>query len=180
MTWRPYPVERADVSIDLLDDNEVAGPGPASTMPGDQARALAELEQIMGFHISLAELAIKAHFQKNYAHLGLTQKQIAVLWLVDSCPDIIQVDIARMLRVQRATIAGVVTILTARGLMTRAGPGAEDARHVPLQLTGEGRRALEEAKGAIERHENWVKQRLTAADQRAIAALMGKIYRDDD
>ena len=75
-------------------------------------------------HISLAELAIKAHFQKNFAHLGLTQKQIAVLWLVNSCPGIIQVDIARMLRVQRATVAGVVTILTARGLLRRTGPGA--------------------------------------------------------
>jgi DNA-binding MarR family transcriptional regulator len=168
------------MSTDLLDTTEVAGAGPADALPTDQARALAELEQIMGFHISLAELAIKAHFQKNYAHLGLTQKQIAVLWLVNSCPGIIQVDIARMLRVQRATIAGVVTILTARGLLRRAGPGTEDARHVPLELTEEGRAALTESKTAIERHENWVKQRLTAADQRAIASLMGKIYRNDD
>lgn len=168
------------MSTDLLDAPEVAGPGPDEALPADQQRALAELEQIMGFHISLAELAIKAHFQKNYAQLGLTQKQIAVLWLVDSCPGIIQVDIARMLRVQRATIAGVVTILTARGLLRRAGPGTEDARHVPLELTEEGRAALTESKVAIERHENWVKQRLTAADQRAIATLMGKIYRSDD
>jgi DNA-binding MarR family transcriptional regulator len=168
------------MSTDLLETTEIAGPGPDETLPADQQRALAELEQIMGFHISLAELAIKAHFQKNYAHLGLTQKQIAVLWLVDSCPGIIQVDIARMLRVQRATIAGVVTILTARGLLRRAGPGAGDARHVPLELTEEGRAALVESKVAIERHENWVKQRLTAADQRAIATLMGKIYRGDD
>ena len=168
------------MSTDLLETTEVAGPGPDEALPADQARALAELEQIMGFHISLAELAIKAHFQKNYAKLGLTQKQIAVLWLVDSCPGIIQVDIARMLRVQRATIAGVVPILTARGLLRRAGPGSEDARHVPLELTEEGRAALAESKVAIEKHENWVKQRLTAADQRAIATLMGKIYRSDD
>jgi MarR family transcriptional regulator, organic hydroperoxide resistance regulator len=168
------------MSTDLLEGPEVAGPGPETALPDDQARALAELEQIMGFHISLAELAIKAHFQKNFAHLGLTQKQIAVMWLVDSCPGIIQVDIARMLRVQRATIAGVVTILTARGLLRRAGPGTGDARHVPLELTDDGRAGLEEAKVAIERHENWVKQHLTAADQRTIASLMGKIYRSDD
>ena len=180
LTQAQYPVERTrDMSTDLLDTPEVAIPGPDEGLPADQQRALAELERIMGFHISLAELAIKAHFQKNYAHLGLTQKQIAVLWLVNSCPGIIQVDIARMLRVQRATIAGVVTILTARGLLRRAGPGTEDARHVPLELTDEGRAALTESKVAIEKHENWVKQRLTAADQRAIATLMGKIYRSD-
>ena len=168
------------MTTDLLETTDLTGLGPDEALPADQARALAELEQIMGFHISLAELAIKAHFQKNYAHLGLTQKQIAVLWLVDSCPGIIQVDIARMLRVQRATIAGVVTILTARDLLRRAGPGSEDARHVPLELTEEGRAALTESKVAIEKHENWVKQHLTAADQRAIATLMGKIYRSDD
>ena len=60
------------------------------------------------------------------------------------------------------------------------GPANEDARHVPLELTGEGRAALTDSKVAIERHENWVKQRLTAADQRAIATLMGKIYRSAD
>ena len=164
------------MSTELIDGPDITGPGPEAALPADQAKALAELEQIMGFHISLAELAIKAHFQKNHAHLGLTQKQIAVLWLVDSCPGIIQVDIARMLRVQRATIAGVVTILTARGLLRRAGPGSEDARHVPLELTSEGKDTLSRSKVAIESHENWVKQRLTAADQRAIAALMTKIY----
>lgn len=168
------------MSTELLDGPEVAGPGPEGALPAAQARALAELEQIMGFHISLAELAIKAHFQKNYAHLGLTQKQIAVMWLVDSCPGIIQVDIARMLRVQRATIAGVVTILTARDLLRRAGSGTEDARHVPLELTRQGRAALAEAKVAIERHENWVKQRLSAADQKTIATLMTRIYSDND
>jgi DNA-binding MarR family transcriptional regulator len=167
------------MSTELLDGPENAGPGPDGALPADQARALAELEQIVGFHISLAELAIKAHFQKNYAQLGLTQKQIAVLWLVDSCPGIIQVDLARMLRVQRATIAGVVTILTARGLLRRAGPGSEDARHVPLELTDEGKAALARSKVAIESHEDWVKQRLSAADQRAIAALMTRIYDQD-
>ena len=64
--------------------------------------------------------------------------------------------------------------------MRRSGPGSEDARHVPLELTAEGKAALADSKIAIERHENWVKQRLTAADQRAIAALMTKIYDNAD
>lgn len=167
--------------IETIDGTGFASGETPGALPADQARALGELEQILGFHISLAEVAIKAHFQKNYGDaLGLTQKQIAVLWLVDSCPGIIQVDLARLLRVQRATISAVVNILTARGLMSRAGPGAEDARHVPLELTDEGRRVLASSKRGIERHENWVKQHLTVAEQKAVISLMSKLYRDSD
>lgn len=166
---------------ETIDDIPTTAAEAGGALPADQARALGELERIIGFHISLAEVAIKAHFQRNYGDaLGLTQKQIAVLWLVDSCPGIIQVDLARLLRVQRATISAVVNILTARGLMSRAGPGPEDARHVPLELTQEGRRVLAEAKGGIERHENWVKQHLTAAEQKTVISLMGKLYRDGE
>jgi DNA-binding MarR family transcriptional regulator len=108
--------------------------------------------------------------------LGLTQKQIAILWLVDGCPGIIQVELARMLRVKRAAMSGMVGGLCARGLVARGGPGNGDARHVPLTLTGAGRRTLRKARRAIERHEAWVKQHLTGAEQQTIAALMTKLH----
>ena len=98
-----------------------ADPGRRRWRP--TARALAELQQLIGFHISLANTAIKAHFQSNSAALGLTQKQIAILWLVDGCPGIIQVDLARMLRVKRATMSGMVGRLCERRLLERPGHG---------------------------------------------------------
>jgi DNA-binding MarR family transcriptional regulator len=150
----------------------------ASIAPPDPARALAGLRELIGFHVSLANTAIKAHFQKNFAGLGLTQKQIAVLWLVDGCPGIIQVDLARMLRVKRASISAMVRGLCARGLMARKGPGDVDARHVPLTLTSAGESALCEAKRAIESHEAWVKEHYSRAEQRTIAALMTKLHQN--
>ena len=146
------------------------------TPPAGHRQALAELEQLLGFHISLAHTAIKAHFQSRSPALGLTHKQIAILWLVDGCPGIIQTDLARMLRVKRATIWAMVGRLCARDLLERPGTDEVDARHVALTLTGRGREILDRAKQAILRHESWVKQPFSAEEQRTIVRLMTRLH----
>ena len=138
---------------------------------------MTELQDLIGFHISLAHTAIKAHFQSSSAALGLTQKQIAILWLVGGCPGIIQSDLARMLRVKRATMWGIVGRLCERNLLERPGTDGVDARHVALELTGTGRDVLRRARQAILRHEAWLKQHYSPAEQRAVVALMAKLYR---
>jgi DNA-binding MarR family transcriptional regulator len=145
-------------------------------MPIRHAEALAELEQLLGFHISLANTAIKAHFLSHFADLGLTQKQIAILWLIDSCPDIIQSDLARMLRVKRAAMWAMVGRLCTRNLLERVGAEGVDARHVSMQLTDAGREMLGQAKQAIRSHEDWVKQRFAPQELLAIARLMTKLH----
>jgi DNA-binding MarR family transcriptional regulator len=155
----------------------VAGkPRPAWTPPAGRKQALAELEHLLGFHISLAHTAIKAHFQIHSAALGLTHKQIAILWLVDGCPGIIQTDLARMLRVKRATIWAMVGRLCARDMLERPGTDEMDARHVALNLTDHGRDVLKMARQEIDRHEAWVKQPFSAEEQRLIVRLMTRLH----
>src|SRR3954463_5954900 len=129
---------------------------PGSPTPADQGRVMAELERLLGFHISLANTAIKAHFQSQSVALGLTHKQIAILWIVGGCPGIIQSDLARMLQVKRATMWGMVGRLCERDLLERPGSEGVDARHVALTLTENGRDVLAQAKEAILHHEDWV------------------------
>ena len=148
----------------------------ASSAPADHRQALAELEQLPGFHISLAHTAIKARFQRHSPALGLTQKQIAILWLVDGCPGIIQTDLARLLRVKRATIWAMVGRLCARDLLERPGTDEVDARHVALILTDSGREILGRAKQAIHRHEAWVRQPFSAEEHRTIIRLMTRLH----
>ena len=147
-------------------------------LAGKQDNGLAALEQLLGFHISLANTTIKAHFQGQSAALGLTHKQIAILWLVDAQDGMIQSDLARTLRVKRATMWGMVGRLCARGLLERPGTDETDARHVALTLTKAGRDLLARARQAIFRHEEWLKQHFDAHERRAITNLMARIYRD--
>jgi DNA-binding MarR family transcriptional regulator len=154
---------------------DVAPEFPARA-PADPRSVMAELESLIGFHISLANTAIKAHFQSQSVALGLTHKQIAILWIVGGCPGIIQSDLARMLQVKRATMWGMVGRLCERDLLERPGSEAVDARHVALTLTETGRDVLAQAKAAILQHEGWVKQPFTAQEQQVIAKLMTKIH----
>jgi DNA-binding MarR family transcriptional regulator len=155
----------------VADEARSAAPAPAY-----DRRALAELEQLPGFHISLAHTAIKARFQRHSRSLGLTQKQIAILWLVDGSPGIIQTDLARMLRVKRATIWAMVERLCARELLERPGTDEVDARHVALTLTERGREILGRAKLAIHRHEAWVGQPFSEEEHRTIIRLMTRLH----
>lgn len=152
----------------------------ASALPhgGKEKNGLAELEQLLGFHIGLANTTIKAHFQGQSAALGLTHKQIAILWLLDAEDGMIQSDLARTLRVKRATMWGMVGRLCARGLLERPGTDETDARHVALTLTEDGRAMLDRAKQAIFAHEQWLKQHFDANERRTITSLMARIYRD--
>ena len=144
--------------------------------PTEHRRVMSELENLLGFHVSLANTAIKAHFQSQSVALGLTHKQIAILWIVGGCPGIIQSDLARMLQVKRATMWGMVGRLCERDLLERPGSEGVDARHVALTLTDTGRDVLAQAKEAILHHEDWVKQHFTVEEQRTIAKLMTKIH----
>jgi len=148
--------------------------------PAGHRQALGELEQLLGFHISLAHTAIKAHFQGHFSALGLTHKQIAILWLVDGCPGSIQMELAKMLGVKRATMWAMVGRLCARGLLERPGTDEVDARHVALILTPLGREVLGRARQAILRHEAWVKQPFSAEEQRTIVRLMTRLHERPD
>ena len=84
----------------------------AITMPhveGDED--IGEIRNIVGFHIRLAYGAVYRHFTESFAHLDMTQKQVSVLWLVDDHPGIAQTDLARRMRMDRATTMAIINRL---------------------------------------------------------------------
>jgi DNA-binding MarR family transcriptional regulator len=100
---------------------------------------IGEIRNIVGFHIRLAHGAVYRHFMETFAHLELTQKQVSVLWLVDDHPDIAQTDLAKRMRMDRATTMAIVNRLESRGYLVR-GKSESDGRKQTLNLTESGRR----------------------------------------
>src|SRR5512137_1627995 len=99
------------------------------------------IRDIVGFHIRLAYGAVYRHFTETFAHLGLTQKQVSVLWLVGDHPDIAQTNLAQRMRMDRATTMAIVNRLESRGYLVR-GASKSDGRKQTLNLTDAGRKAL--------------------------------------
>jgi DNA-binding MarR family transcriptional regulator len=136
---------------------------------------IGEIRNIVGFHIRLAHGAVYRHFTERFAHIDLTQKQVSVLWLVGDHPDIAQTDLARRMRMDRATTMAIVNRLESRGYLLR-GKSKSDGRKQTLNLTAAGRRALHTSKRAIQQHEQWLKSRFTKKETDKLIELLGRIH----
>jgi len=136
---------------------------------------IGEIRNIVGFHIRLAHGAVYRNFMETFAHLDLTQKQVSVLWLVDDHPDIAQTDLAKRMRMDRATTMAIVNRLESRGYLVR-GQSQSDGRKQTLNLTESGRRSLRTAKSAIRQHERWLKSRFTEREIAKLIELLTRIH----
>ena len=148
----------------LTDDNTPESPGE-----------LGGLNDILGLRIRLAHGAVYRHFSETFVELGLTQKQVSALWLVNDNPGISQIDLGGRLRMDRATTMTIVNRLQERAYMRRE-RSASDGRKQALYLTREGVAALAEAKAAIAEHEAWLKGRFTAEEIEKLVEMLARIH----
>jgi DNA-binding MarR family transcriptional regulator len=133
------------------------------------------LDAILGFHIRLAHGAVYRRFNEVFGTLGLTQKQTSVLWVVSDHPGLSQVDIARRLQIDRATMMAIINSLAKRGLMERHASSA-DRRRQRLHLTPSGAAALSQAQVAIAEHEAWLKSLFTSHEALQLVELLRRVY----
>ena len=135
-----------------------------------------DLDDNLGLHIRRAHGAVQRHFTEHFAHLGLTQKQVSILWLVGDNPEAAQTDLAEALDMDRATTMALVHGLEKRALLSRS-PSPTDKRRVAFRLTPDGVTLLSEAKVAIAQHEAWLKARFDDGELKMIENLLARIYR---
>jgi DNA-binding MarR family transcriptional regulator len=136
---------------------------------------IGEIRNIVGFHIRLAHGAVYRHFTETFVQLGLTQKQVSVLWLIADHPHIAQTGLAQRMRMDRATTMAIVNRLEAKGYLVRR-KSSSDARMQALNLTATGRKALLAAKRAVQQHERWLKSRFTAREVATLIELLTRIH----
>lgn len=136
---------------------------------------IGEIDAILGFHIRLAYGTVYRHFTETFADLGLTQKQVSVLWLIDDHPDIAQADIGRRLQIDRATVMAIVNRLQKRGLVER-GRSASDKRRQTLHMTPLGHETLVGARECILDHERWLKARFSSAEVADLIEMLRRIH----
>lgn len=141
----------------------------------DEAADIGEIDDILGFHIRLAHGATYRHFMQSFKFLGMTQKQVSVLWLVSDHPGIAQAELAKRLQLDRATVMAIVNRLAKRKFVVR-GESATDGRMQTLKLLPTGAKALQDAKRAIRAHEKWLKRRFTAKELRTLIGLLRRIH----
>jgi DNA-binding MarR family transcriptional regulator len=141
----------------------------------DNDKGVGDIDKIAGFHIRLAHGEVRRHFMETFSHLGLTQKQVSVLWLVSDHPGIAQTDLCQRLRMDRATVMAIVNRLQGRRLLNR-GASKVDKRKQTLALSAKGEALLKDAKDAIHEHEKWLKSRFTKAEVNSLIDMLQRIH----
>ncbi|MDV3457084.1 MarR family transcriptional regulator [Sphingomonas sp. HF-S4] len=159
-----------------MGNNRVSKTKNIGVEPPSSTAEIGELDTILGLHIRRVHGAVQRHFGEHFGELGLTQKQISVLWLVGNHPGIAQTDIAQKLDMDRATAMTLVHALEKRGLMCRT-PSESDRRRIAFELTLQGEALLAQAKAAITEHEAWLTGRFTAHELKQLRTLLARIYR---
>jgi DNA-binding MarR family transcriptional regulator len=135
---------------------------------------LGRLENILGFHLRMAGVAIYQDFSAAMAGIGLTQKQVAVMELISENPGASQIEIAGRLAMDRATMMALVNRLEERDLVERR-PSSVDRRRQELHLTGHGAATLEKCRLAIDDHERRLTARFSEDELKTLVGLLKRI-----
>lgn len=134
----------------------------------------AGLEQLLGYRLRRAQGAVHRHYMATLAELKLTQKQTAVMWLVQGNPGVAQGAIGAALGMDRATMMALVDRLEKRGLLRRS-RSSQDGRRRELHATAAGQRLMARVRERVDRHEAQMRALFTAAELRTLARLLGRL-----
>lgn len=156
-----------------LEDGEGLAPGPGGA--GKPRLDMGCLTEILGFHLRMANVAIFQDYQQTMAGLSLTPKQFTVLELVGRNPGVVQIDIAELLSMDKATTMALVDRLEARNLLERR-TSTIDRRRKDLFLTKQGQEVLQEARDLIAAHEKRFTSRFSGTELEAFIEQLRRIY----
>ncbi len=112
-------------------------------------------------------LRLARELRKETEQLGVTRRQVTLLWLIRVNPGMSLRELAAEERISAPALSGHVDRLEKAGLLERV-RDESDRRRVGLTLTGEGERLLKRVRA---RRTTWLAERLRGLDDRELEAL---------
>ena len=135
-----------------------------------------ELEAMIGYRLKQVQAALRSRMDETLKPLELTTSQYSCLETIGRRPGASNAEIARRVFVSRQAMNTLLRGLQQRGLVARA-ETAESGRALPIRLTGEGRRLLQEAADRVARIEEAMSEALGPEGR---ASLMDGLLRCAD
>jgi len=112
-------------------------------------------------------LRLGRELRKETESLGVTSRQVTLLWLIKSNPGLSLRELAAEERISAPALSGHVDRLEKAGLIERTRDGA-DRRRVGLTLTEEGARLLKRVRA---RRTSWLADRLKGLEPAELEAI---------
>jgi DNA-binding MarR family transcriptional regulator len=157
--------------LDAVPRNGKLNGGSEAAKPKFNRR---KLDSLLGFQLRLAYITISRHFAVALSQVNLTQKQTGALWLIGSNAGVSQIELAKELGIDRASMMVIIDRLEERRLIARERT-PRDGRLKALFLTTKGRKTLSQCKTAIARHERWLAERFSKGQLRELMQSLRRI-----
>lgn len=147
---------------------------PAPVSIAETTLDYAGLDALLGYRLRRAQGAAHRDYLATLENLRLTQKQTAVMWLVEANPGIAQGTLGASLGMDRATMMVLVDRLEARGLLRRT-RSRLDGRRRELHVTPTGTRLLGKVRERIAAHETRMKALFSSAELQTLERLLDRL-----
>ena len=118
-----------------------------------------------------ALLRLSRELRQETEQMGVTSRQVTLLWLIRNNPGMSLRELAAEERISAPALSGHVDRLEKAGLLARA-RDEDDRRRVGLALTEEGERLLRRVRA---RRTTWLADRLRGLDDDELAAVEAAI-----
>lgn len=129
---------------------------------------------MLGYHVRRAHGVVSRTYKAELASLSMTQKQTAVMWLIDQNPGIAQVTIASALDMDRATTTELIDRLQSRGLVARE-QSTVDARRWALLATPAGKKLMAQVRKRVALHEARLIELFTASELKVFREFLDRL-----
>jgi DNA-binding MarR family transcriptional regulator len=147
---------------------------PAPQHPGTPRLKISGLNDLLGYHVRRAHGAVRRTYKQELASLQMTQKQTAVMWLIEQNPGVAQVTISEALDMDRATTTELIQRLHGRGLVARVS-STIDARRWALTATTAGKRLMNQVRKRVARHEERLVALFSPAELKTLRQLLDRL-----
>jgi DNA-binding MarR family transcriptional regulator len=134
-------------------------------------------EPVLGLHLHVAHMALMSSFEKQLGLHEVTPNWVGILALLEHHPGISQIALAKLIRLDRASVGERVARCISKGFIRRV-DAPDDRRKYELYLTTRGRRILQRLRERIPAHERQFTATLTDEERLTLQRLLDKLVPD--
>jgi DNA-binding MarR family transcriptional regulator len=128
----------------------------------------------IGYQVRQTQSAIFRDISRSIGDLGVTPGEFSLLTMVEANPGLNSITLARLYRLDKATLSLSLKRLVGRGLI-RTERNERDRRYYSLRLTAAGRKLLQRVTRRIEKQERAMDAVLKAGERELILDLLKRI-----
>lgn len=166
----PRPQAKIQTPLPTKPRTEPA-PDVRTRVSAAQGPSLAGLEQLVGYVIRRAQVAIFEDFNERMAEFGITTTTFTVLRLTRDNPGLNQRSLATALGAETSRMVLIIDELERRGILSRLA-STLDRRARAIYLTAEGRKLLKTLEKRVAVHERMFAKRLRGGDKKELLRML--------